>query len=137
MLCLHMALAETKQAESPKHGFHWDSHAWQELRWKDSLDRARITERDRKAIAAAIQEELRPNMKDLNIDSEEKLREVALKTRVKMIDLSGDGIPEVVAQAIPDCSPTGNCSVWIFRKAQANTGSSSEATDKRLLFSIR
>jgi len=113
LFCVLIALPQTKQVESKKHEFHWDSRAWQELSWKDSLEKARIKEPDRKAIAAAIEEELRPDMQNLEIDSEEKLQEVAFKTRVKMIDLNGDGIPEVVAQAIPDCSPTGNCSLWI------------------------
>ena len=32
------------------------------------------------------------------------------------LDLKSDGNPEVIAQAVLGCSPTGNCSLWIFRK---------------------
>jgi hypothetical protein len=118
VLCVRAALTQTKPVEPQKQEFLWDSHAWQELTWKDSLGKAEIEEADRRAVVAAIEEELRPKMNVLEISSEGKLREAALKTRVKMIDLNGDGEPEVVAQAITDCSPTGNCSLWVFQKSQ-------------------
>jgi hypothetical protein len=39
-------------------------------------------------------------------------------TRVQLVDLNGDGVPEVIAQAVGDdvCSPTGNCTFWVFQK---------------------
>jgi len=42
----------------------------------------------------------------------------AAETRVQLVDLNGDGVPEVVAQAVGNflCSPTGNCAFWIFQK---------------------
>src|SRR5208282_1656037 len=78
----------------------------------NSLHNAKLPETGRMAIAAAIEAQLRPSMADLGIDSEKVLREATLKTGVKLIDLNGDGIPEVVAQAMADCSPTGNCSFF-------------------------
>ena len=44
--------------------------------------------------------------------------ENAAETRVKLADLNGDGVPEAICQATDDesCSPTGNCSFWIFQK---------------------
>ena len=55
-------------------------------------------------------------MADLEIESETALQKAALNTRVKMIDLNGDGVPEVVAQGMVNCSPTGNCPFWVFQK---------------------
>ena len=39
--------------------------------------------------------------------------------RLKLLDLNGDQIPEVIAQATSHfwCGATGNCSVWIFSKS--------------------
>lgn len=43
--------------------------------------------------------------------------ETAAATRVKLVDLNGDGIPEIIAQGIAKvCSPTGNCPVWVFQR---------------------
>ena len=42
---------------------------------------------------------------------------MAAATRVKLVDLNGDGTPEIIAQGIGDvCSPTGNCPFWVFQK---------------------
>ena len=42
----------------------------------------------------------------------------AADTRVRVVDLNGDGVPEVISQASGDiCSPTGNCPFWVFQKA--------------------
>jgi hypothetical protein len=40
---------------------------------------------------------------------------------IKLIDLDGDGIPEVMAQEIglkAGCGATGNCPVWIFQRSE-------------------
>jgi hypothetical protein len=71
---------------------------------------------EREALAAAITEKLKSDKEDFDLDTEENLREAVMKTRVKMIDLDGDGVPEVVAQGFAGCSATGNCPFWIFRK---------------------
>ena len=116
-LCSEISLAQTKQTAHQRPEFHWNSHAWQELSANESLRNAKLAEADRKAIVGAIAEELRPGMADLEIESEERLWNVALDTRVKRIDLNGDGVLEVVAQGMVECSPTGNCPFWIFQKA--------------------
>ena len=42
---------------------------------------------------------------------------MAAATRVKLVDLDGDGRPEVIAQGIGDvCSRTGNCPFWVFQR---------------------
>jgi hypothetical protein len=80
------------------------------------LRNAQLTHERRKEIASAISDQIRPLMADLEIESETALQKAALDTRVKMIDLNGDGVPEVVAQGMVNCSPTGNCPFWVFQK---------------------
>ena len=100
-------------------GFHWNWKDWQELTADQSLRKAQLAYEQKKAIARAIAGEIRPMMSDLEIQSELELQKAALDTRVKMIDLNGDGIPEVVAQGIVNCGATGNCPFWVFREAKS------------------
>jgi len=110
--------------------FHWDWRRSEELTYRQSLRRAKVSKTERAAIARAIANQLRPDMWDLGIESEQQLEDVALETRVKMVDLNGDGISEVIAQGMGEhanCSPTGNCPFWIFQKSDH---------EYRLLFSM-
>ncbi|MDR3676641.1 MAG: hypothetical protein P4N24_14205 [Acidobacteriota bacterium] len=100
--------------------FHWDWRRAEELKSTQSLRHAKVTRIERAAIARGIANQLRPEMPDLGIETEEQLEDVALDTRVKMVDLNADGIPEVIAQGMGEhenCSPTGNCPFWIFQKS--------------------
>jgi hypothetical protein len=51
--------------------------------------------------------------------------------RVKKIDLNGDRKPEFVVQGLDKylCSPTGNCSFWIYRKTENGYEQILEASD--------
>lgn len=49
------------------------------------------------------------------IRSKAELQQKALDTRIALIDLNGDGIPEVIAQAIVGGNPTGNAPLWVLR----------------------
>lgn len=97
--------------------FQWNWQEWQELNANQSLRNAKLTDDDRQAIAAAIASQLRSSASDFEIETEDQLIKAALDTRIKMIDLNHDGIPEVVAQGMVGCSPTGNCLFWILQKA--------------------
>jgi hypothetical protein len=110
----------TAQSEkaSANPGFHWNWKDWQELSAEQSLRKAQLVYQQKKAIASAIADAIRPMMSDLEIQSETELQKAALDTRVKMIDLNGDGVPEVVAQGMVNCGATGNCPFWVFRKAK-------------------
>lgn len=99
--------------------FHWNWRDWQELSAEQSLQKAKLTSQQKKAIATAIAGEIRPMMSDLEIQSESDLQKAALGTRVKLIDLNGDGVPEVVAQGMVNCGATGNCPFWVLRKAKS------------------
>ena len=57
-------------------------------------------------------------MHDWRIGSEQQVRAVAAEMPIKLVDLNGDGTPEVIAQAAgteSGCSATGNCPFWIFQ----------------------
>ena len=46
--------------------------------------------------------------------------ERAEQTRVKFIDLNGDGAPEVIAQPIGDICGAANCPLYVFQKTGTN-----------------
>lgn len=116
-LALCLLLFQTASPVKVSQDFHWDWRDSQELvAVAQSLRNAKMSEPDRVAIAKAIEAQTRPDMSDLEIKSEKQLAEAALDTRIKMIDLNHDGTPEVVAQGMAGCSPTGNCSFWVFEK---------------------
>jgi len=65
-------------------GFHWNWKDWQELSAEQSLRKAQLPNQQKKAIASAIADEIRPMTSDLEIQSEPELQKAALDTRVKM-----------------------------------------------------
>jgi hypothetical protein len=48
-------------------------------------------------------------------------REAAAQTRIKVVQLNGNGAPEIATQPFGEhwCSPTGNCAFWLFQKSGA------------------
>jgi len=111
------ATAKTQESRGPsRESFRWNWRHSQELNAKDSLRNAQLPEDDKRAIADVIEAQFKPSMQDLEIKSEQELKNAALDTKVKMIHLRDDGAPDVVAQGMKDCSPTGNCPLWIFEK---------------------
>jgi hypothetical protein len=100
-------------------GFHWNWKDWQELSAEQSLRKAQLPNQQKKAIASAIADEIRPMMSDLEIvQSEPELQKAALDTRVKMIDLNGDGVPEVVAQGMVKLRCDGKLPVLGFSESK-------------------
>jgi len=80
---------------------------------KQTLREAKVVNADRTAIAKAISNQVgpyTPDMKFLGIDSEQQLKDTILDTRVELVDLNGDGIPEVITQGTnkEGCSPRGS-----------------------------
>jgi hypothetical protein len=88
-------------------GFQWNSKESQEAR-----DTVRASKGISPAERAMLLNALAARFKgDPNPKSE------AEDTRVRLVDLNGDGVPEVISQASGDiCSPTGNCPFWAFQK---------------------
>jgi len=98
----------------------WDWRHAEALTSKQWLSHAKISSADRDAIAKALANLLLPDLGGPGGFSEQEVEQVALETPVKVIDLNGDGIPEIIAQGTPQdggCSHTGNCRFWIFEKS--------------------
>ena len=110
-----LSMQAAMTAKSPS-GFHWDWQNSQSLRPAQSLRNAKISENDRAAIAVVLDAQIRPDMADYGIESESQLKDDVVSTRIAMIDLNGDGTPEIVAQAMVACGASGNCPFWIFQK---------------------
>ena len=101
--------------------FHWDPDRSQELDVKDKITRVKgLGESDRNALIGMIAAQLQRDMGDEGGSSMQQWRAAAAQTRIKLVDLNGDGVPEVIAQGVGDdagCSATGNCPIWVFIKA--------------------
>jgi hypothetical protein len=96
--------------------FQWNWRQSQELTAERSLRSANLPKIEKASLAKALANQLKPMMADLGIESDKQFQEAILDTRIEMVDLNGDGSPEVIAQGIPGCSPTGNCPFWIFQR---------------------
>ena len=96
----------------------WGWRQPEELR--QTLRHAKVNKTERAAIVKAIAYQIKLEMPD--VDSGQQLEDMALNTRVKLVDLNGDGTSEVIAQGagLDACSPTGNCSFWVFQKSHSS-----------------
>ena len=102
--------------------FHWDSKKSHELGRKDAVRFSKeLSPADRAFLLRALAAKLRPMMTDLDIQSEKQLLDAAADTRIKLVDLDGDGEPEVIAQSWADgtCGAVGNCFFWVFKKTDS------------------
>jgi hypothetical protein len=118
-------------------GFHWDAKKSHELVRKDAIRFAKeLSPADRTLLIRAIAAKFRSRMADLDIASEKQLLSVAADTRIELVDLDGDGTPEVLAQSWADetCGAVGNCLFWIFKKT--NTGYQSILNGGAQTFSV-
>jgi hypothetical protein len=105
----------------PAPPFHWNFREIQELGVKDALDQTKaLSPTERSTLIDTIAATLGSDGEGENSQSKAQLRAIASRTRVKLIDLNGNGKPEVIAQAVgleSGCSPTGNCPIWVFMKS--------------------
>lgn len=107
-ICALFVCVGSRSEQTPQEAhFRWDWKDWKELSAAQSLRGAKLTLQQRKAIASAIADQIRPMMSEpgivrtttmSEIKSESELRDAVLDTRVMLIDLNGDGVPEVVAR---------------------------------------
>ena len=104
----------------PHARLQWIAHNGKELTEKDLLSVSKeVTPHDRKALVQFFAESTRPGKKSHGTISQADADKIAAAERVKLIDLSGDGLPEVIDQAIGEesgCSPTGNCPFSVLEK---------------------
>jgi hypothetical protein len=101
--------------------FDWNSPKFHELGFfRGRLAQASSLSTDSKsALIRAIETHLRPQMSGLEIGDERELRDIVKQSRVELVDLNEDGVPEVIVQPIglkAGCGATGNCPFWIFTR---------------------
>jgi hypothetical protein len=107
-------------AKPHQESLRWLVEGAQDLGGEDRIDVTKALSPDeRAALIDVISVQLRPGRKIADAPSEKNLLDAVKETRVKLIDLNGDGIPEVIAQASDNesCSPTGNCPIWVFMRS--------------------
>jgi hypothetical protein len=113
------ALFAVGQQNGNSDDFHWDSHKWQELSWKQSVSRLRLAPALKDDIVETIVEQMQEDESDDDAQPEKDLRQIAGETRIAFVDLTGRGRNEVIAQAGGEksgCSPTGNCLLWVLQR---------------------
>jgi len=77
---------------------------------------SKLTESERAALIQAIVLRLQKPMSDQGY-SDDRIREIALTTRLRFVDLGGDGKPLLFATSISlegGCDALVNCPLWIF-----------------------
>ncbi len=102
--------------------FRWNAKDIQELSGKDRIEVTKsLTPGQRKSLIDALVVQLRSSRRIGDAASARELLKDANETRVKLIDLNGDGAPEIIAQASDDesCSPTGNCAFSVFLRSSS------------------
>lgn len=100
--------------------FRWNVKDSQELDRRDRISQLKsLSVAQRKAILDAILRLFQPATGEENTHTRAEWLAIAADTRIKLVDLNGDGVPEVIAQADDDesCSPTGNCPFWVLMKS--------------------
>jgi hypothetical protein len=100
--------------------FHWSVRKAVELPDNVNLANSKdLTPAERDGLIRRMESELRPWMREYGLESDQQLRKVARETRIKLTDLDGDGVPEVILQANDIMAGCGsvNCPVWILKKA--------------------
>jgi len=109
----------------PAADFQWDWSNQQEI---DSFSPkvsvgSGLSEDERAALIDSIADHLRPTMIGQGY-SEERIRDVASSTRFKLVDLNGDGKPEVFAtpnSLEAGCDPKSICPLWVLRPTVKGT----------------
>jgi hypothetical protein len=119
LLAMWFYIAAPCLGEDPSRSFYWDGSKI-EKDWESISQSKFLSATERAALISAVAAQIRSSMSDLNIKSDQQLREFAARTWIKVVDLGDNRHQEVLAQAADPsgflCSPTGNCEVWIFRQ---------------------
>ena len=108
--------------------FRWSERTAHELDYRHTIRTANnLAAEQKKVLLDAVLTQLKrarsTNEQMFEGISERQLRKMAADTRIELVDLNGDGQPEVIAQAngLGACGGTGNCIVWIFQMTSDGT----------------
>jgi|SRR5450432_589323 hypothetical protein len=99
--------------------FNWDVPKFRELNYKKTIGKAKVDAQFSSGLVKAIEAQLRAHSSDLDISDKKELHSVAQESRFELVDLNGDGTPEVIVQPTglkSGCGGTGNCPLWVFAK---------------------
>jgi hypothetical protein len=120
LLFVHLLHGQRSGVQSSSPRFHWSLAGAEELNYRDTLAASsQLSESEKRSLAKIISRLVQPFMDDQDIQSDSDLELLIQKTRVKLVDLNGDGIPEVLLQPSAyqlGCGATGNCTLWVFQK---------------------
>jgi hypothetical protein len=98
----------------------WDASHAKELTQREAIGVSKkLTDTEKEELTRYLMEYLRPQMKQLEINSENELRQTARESRVAMVDLDAAGSSEVIVQMSGEnsgCGGTGNCPLLILEK---------------------
>jgi hypothetical protein len=117
-----VAAQNTPRLETPPIHFRWSERQAHELDDDHTIrNSTALTPPEKKSITDAIIQTLKRE-DDEDMTATERIR-LASETRVEFVDLDGDGLPEVIAQAdgLGPCGGTGNCVFWIFKLTPSGT----------------
>lgn len=125
----------------PAH-FRWSEVQAHELDYGRTIRKfPDLSPADKAALTNAIVMQLKKDEDLIEDLTEKQVRKLAGETRVELVDLDGDGKPEIIAQAngLGPCGGTGNCIFWIFQRATdglkllLNTNDRSPVTFEKIL----
>jgi len=104
-------------AQGPTKRFGWDCRAVEKDGWASIAESKTLSAQERVGLTEIVASQLRPFMSEMNIDTEQQLRDLAAQTSIKAVDLGGNGSKQYLARGSVSslCSPTGNCEAWVFR----------------------
>ncbi len=115
---------DTSSSKDSQNHFLWSERTAHELDYGHTIKTAAdLTPTERQALLEAVLAQLkRSSVRDeLMFEgiTERQLQRLAVKTRIELVDLTGNGSREVIAQAngLGPCGATGNCLIWVFQMA--------------------
>ncbi len=100
---------------SPSTPFGWDYRKAEQVDHRHTINAAnKLSSADRAALVDALAAQIG----DIASDAHKPPREMAAEIPIKLVDLNGDGKPEITAQAggPNGCSATGNCAFWVLQR---------------------
>lgn len=107
---------ETSQTERFQRNWSKAKALTREQSISDSKD---LSDAERSGLVDAVTSQLRPSKSRIGVESEKELRDVAGQYLVQRAGLSADGKEKgfvVSGVGEYECSPTGNCGVWVLRE---------------------
>lgn len=114
--------------------FYWSIRKAHQLDYKKQIcNSPDLNSTERAELTSRVANLIRPHRKDLEFGSERELSEIASRTRMELIDLNGDGVPEIVLQAFgvkEGCGATGNCPFWVLQSGPNGYGVLLDTRDK-------